>query len=83
LGEGIYLTRKNKDLYVIFTAKMNKPLTINVAHAPGKATLLDGGKKVGVSFRNGQCTIDALNVYPNLPGGGYAWVVKLEDVWNR
>jgi hypothetical protein len=62
---------------------MNKPLTIDLARAPVKAALLGANKKVSYSFRNGKCTISPLNVYPNLPAGGYAWVIKLEGVFDK
>ncbi|OQP40061.1 alpha-L-fucosidase [Niastella yeongjuensis] len=75
---GAWFTQKNMDLYVILTAKMDKPLTFDLATAPGKATLLGVNKKVTVSYRSGKCTINPLELYPNLPAGGYAWVIKLE-----
>jgi alpha-L-fucosidase len=79
-NNGVYYTQKGKDLYVILTTGMDKPLTIDLARAPSKATLLGAGKKVSFLFRNGKCTVNPLNVYPNLPSGGYAWVIKLEGV---
>lgn len=82
-GNGVYYTQKGKDLYVILTTGMDKPLTIELARAPEKATLLGGGKKVSYLFKNGKCTINPLHVYPNLPSGGYAWVIKLEGVLNN
>jgi alpha-L-fucosidase len=77
-GNGIFFTQKGKDLYVILTAAQDKPLSINLPHAPAKATLLGADKKVTAAFRQGKYVINALPVYPNLPNGGYAWVVKLE-----
>jgi alpha-L-fucosidase len=80
---GACYTQKGNDLYVILTTGMNKPLTITLPRAPGKATLLGAAKKVNYSFRNGKCLISPLNVYPNLPAGGYAWVIKLEGVFDK
>ena len=77
-GKNVFITQKNRDLYVILTAAQDKPLSLNLAHAPLKATLLGSDKKVSYSFRNGKCVINPLNTYPNLPSGGYAWVIKLE-----
>jgi alpha-L-fucosidase len=77
-GNGVFITQKNKDMYIMLTNKPDKPFTINLAHAPQKAILLGTDKKVNYSFRNGKCIIEPLNIYPNLPSGGYAWVVKLE-----
>jgi alpha-L-fucosidase len=77
-GNGIFITQKKKDMYILLTNKPDKALTINLAHAPQKAILLGTDKKVSYSFRNGKCIIDPMNIYPNLPSGGYAWVVKLE-----
>jgi alpha-L-fucosidase len=76
--KSIYITQKNKDMYIMLTNKPDKLLTINLAHAPQKAMLLGADKKVSYSFKNGKCIIDPVNIYPNLPSGGYAWVVKLE-----
>jgi alpha-L-fucosidase len=78
-GNGIFSTQKNKDVYVLVTAAPNQPITVELPHAPKKASLLGSDKKVSYSFRNGKCVINTLNVHPNLPNGGYAWVVKLED----
>jgi alpha-L-fucosidase len=78
LADGVYCTQKNNDLYVIVTTEMDKPVTIDPAHAPLKATLLGANKKVSFSYRNGKCIINTLNLCPNLPSGGYAWVIKLE-----
>lgn len=77
-GNGVFITQKKKDMYILLTSKPDKPFTINLAHAPQKAILLGTDKKVSYSFRNGKCIIDPVNIYPNLPSGGYAWVVKLE-----
>lgn len=79
-GNGVFTTRKNKDLYVIVTSASNKSLAIELPNAPRKASLLGSDKKVNYSFSKGKCTINPLSVYPNLPSGGYAWVVKLEGV---
>jgi alpha-L-fucosidase len=79
-NKDVYYTQKGNNLYVIFTTAMDKPLTIELARAPGKATLLGSNKKVSFKFGNGKCIINPLNVYPNLPSGGYAWVIKLEGV---
>lgn len=72
----VFYTQKGKDLYVFLTA--NKPVTIDLAHAPAKATVLGSGQVVKPNFKNGKLSIDGLTLYPNLPSGGYAWVVKLE-----
>jgi len=77
-ANGVYFTQKNKDLYVILTTKIDKPLTIDLPRAPLKATLLGSTKKVSISYRGGKCTINPVDLYPNLPSGGYAWVIKLE-----
>jgi alpha-L-fucosidase len=77
-SNGVFFTQKGKDLYVILTAAQDKPVTIELQKAPVKATLLGSDKKVSGSFRQGKYVINPLPVYPNLPGGEYAWVVKLE-----
>jgi alpha-L-fucosidase len=77
-GNGVFSTQKNQDLYLLLTAETNKPLTVNLTQAPQKATLLGADKKVKYSFKNGKLVIEPLGMYPNLPSGGYAWVIKLE-----
>lgn len=78
VGNGVFVTHKNKDMYLIVTSASDKSITINMANAPVKATLLGSDKTVGFSFKQGKCIIQPLNVHPNLPSGGYAWVLKLE-----
>lgn len=78
VGDGAFITQKDKDLYLILTATPDKSLTLNLTHAPGKVTILNSDKKVKYSYKNGKLVIAPLTVYPNLPSGGYAWVVKLE-----
>jgi alpha-L-fucosidase len=78
--KGASFTQKNKDLYVILTTKMDKPLNIDCARAPVKTTLLGANKKVNVTYKNGKCSINQIELYPNLPSGSYAWVIKLEGV---
>jgi alpha-L-fucosidase len=79
-GNGVFTTQKNKDLYLLLTTDPNKPLTLNLAKAPQKATLLGSDKKIRYSFKNGKLVIGPLGLYPNLPSGGYAWVIKLQGV---
>lgn len=80
-GKGVFFTQKNKDLYVLCTSAQTQPLKLDLTRAPSRATLLGNNKKVNYSFKNGKCVIDGLNLCPNLPSGGYAWVVKLENVF--
>lgn len=77
-AKDVFITQKNKDLYLVLTAAPDKLITLNLAHAPLKATLLGSDKKVSYSFSKGKCVINPGSIYPNLPSGGYAWVVKLE-----
>jgi alpha-L-fucosidase len=74
----IFYTKKNKDLYVLLTAQPNKPLTLDLAHAPAKISLLGGDKVVKYAYKTGKCVIEVPSMYPNLPSGGYAWVLKIE-----
>jgi alpha-L-fucosidase len=80
-AKGMAFTRKDKDLYVFFTSSPGKSLNIDVARAPSRVTLLGAGTKIKYSYRNGRFAIDPLNLYPNLPSGGYAWVMKLENIF--
>lgn len=80
-ANGISFTRKNKDLYVLLTSLQDKPVTIDLTRAPSRATLLGSDKKIKTSFRSGKLVMDAPGLYPNLPSGGYAWVLKLENVF--
>jgi len=77
-GKDVFTTQKGKDLYVIATAAPGEPITVELSHAPGKVSLVGSDKKVTCTFRQGKCVINPLPIYPNLPNGGYAWVVKLE-----
>lgn len=77
-GKDIFVTQKNRDIYLILTAAQDKPVSLGLAHAPLKAVLLGADKKLTYSFSRGTCVISPVNMYPNLPSGGYAWVIKLE-----
>lgn len=79
--KGVFFTQKNKDLYIILTTQMNSPLTIDLPRSPVKVAMLGANKKVSFSYKNGKCIINPLDIYPNLPSGGYAWVIKVEGVF--
>lgn len=79
--KGVFFTQKNKDLYIILTTQMNSPLTIDLPRSPVKVAMLGANKKVSFSYKNGKCIINPLDIYPNLPSGGYAWVIKAEGVF--
>jgi alpha-L-fucosidase len=79
--KGVFFTQKNKDLYIILTTQMNTPLTIDLPRAPVKVAMPEANKKVSFSYKNGKCIIYPLDIYPNLPSGGYAWVIKAEGVF--
>ncbi|RYZ32907.1 MAG: alpha-L-fucosidase [Sphingobacteriales bacterium] len=80
-AKGIAFTRKDKDLYLFLTSPPGKNLVVDLAHAPSQATVLGLNTRANYSFKKGKFTIDASKLYPNLPAGGYAWVVKLENVF--
>lgn len=80
LGNGIFSTQKNGNLYLFITAPQDKPITLNVSHRPSKVTLIGSDKKIKQSYKDGKLVIMPIDLYPNLPSGGYAWVVKLEVV---
>lgn len=71
-------TEKNNDVYVFITAKMDKPVTVNVKRKPSKLTVIGSDKKIKQTYKDGRLVILPMDLYPNLPSGGYAWVVKLE-----
>ena len=79
--KGVFFTQKNKDLYIILTTQMNTPLIIDLPRAPVKVSMLGANKKVSFSYKNGKCIVNPLDLYPNLPSGGYAWVIKVEGVF--
>ncbi|HEX2630597.1 MAG TPA: alpha-L-fucosidase [Chitinophagaceae bacterium] len=79
-GNGIFSTQKNNDVYVFITAAQDKPITINVRRKPMKLAVIGSDKKVKQTYKDGKLTILPMDLYPNLPSGGYAWVVKLEGV---
>jgi alpha-L-fucosidase len=77
--KGVFVTQKGKDVYLILTAAADGPIKVALAHAPAKVTLLGSGKGLAYTFKKGNCVLKQVSVYPNLPSGGYAWVVKLEN----
>jgi alpha-L-fucosidase len=79
-GNGIFSTQKNNDVYVLITAAPDKPITVNVKRKPSKLTVIGSDKKVKQTYKDGKLVITPMDLYPNLPGGGYAWVMKLEGV---
>ncbi len=77
-GNGIFSTEKNGDIYLHITGALHTPITVNVKRKPSKVILVGSDKKIKQSYKNGKMEIMPLDLYPNLPSGGYAWVVKLE-----
>lgn len=78
ISDGVVCTEKNDDVYVLITAKTEKPITVNVKHKPSKVTVIGYDKKIKQTYKDGKLVIMPTDLYPNLPSGGYAWVVKLE-----
>lgn len=76
-GDGVYFTRKGKDVFVFITKPQGNTLEINLPDAPAKVTWLGSDKKIAYTYRKGKCMIRGLDVHPNLPNGGYGWVMKL------
>lgn len=74
----ISYTQKGKDVYALITAQQDKAITIDLSHAPTKLSVLGSDQTIKFNYKNGKLVIDGLKLYPNLPSGGYAWVVKLE-----
>lgn len=79
-NEGVHATQKNKDLYLFFTKTSGQPVTIKVNRAPRKIKILGNSQSVKSGYKNGVLTITPPALYPNLPEGGMAWVVKIDDV---
>jgi alpha-L-fucosidase len=77
--KGVFVTQKGKDIYLILTTAADGPIQVALAHAPAKVTLLGSNKGLGYTFKKGNCVLKQVSVYPNLPSGGYTWVVKLEN----
>ncbi len=78
-GGTVFYTQKGNNLYLILTAQQGKSITVDLKHAPSKLSFLGSGKTLKFSYSNGKCVIDPLTIYPNLPSGGYAWVIKIEN----
>lgn len=79
-NEGMYATQKNKDLYLFFTKTPGKPVTIKTSRVPRKITILGSTQPIKTNYKNGLLTIAPPVLNPNLPEGGLAWVLKIEDI---
>lgn len=75
----VFVTQKGRDIYLILTAAQDRAIQLDLAHAPAKVTLLGSNKPVQSSFHKGKCVLKTPWIYPNLPSGGYAWVLKLTN----
>lgn len=80
LATPFFSTQKNKDVYLFITGSTDQPVTIPVKHKPSKVTVIGSDKKVRQTYKNGLLQVVAPDLYPNLPGGEYAWVLKIEGV---
>lgn len=79
-ANGIFSTQKNKDLYLHITSVFDKPITVTVKQKPLKVAVIGSDKKIKHTYKDGKLTLSPIDLYPNLPAGGYAWVIKLEGV---
>lgn len=77
-GKDVFSTQKNGNVYLFITAPQDKPIMVNVPHKPSGVTMIGSDKKIKQSYKDGKLTITPSDLYPNLPSGGYAWVVKVE-----
>lgn len=76
----VFFTKKGTDLYVICTAWQP---TLEISHIarPTKVSLLGSDQKVGVKASKGKVVLSAPQISPaNMPCN-YAWVYKLEGVF--
>lgn len=80
ISNTIVSTQKGNDLYLLVTSQQNEPFSLDLEKRPGKVTVLGSNQKPVYSYKNGKCRFSPLNLSPNLPSGGYAWVIKLEGV---
>lgn len=76
----VFFTRKNHDRYVLLTTKLDRQIVIDVPRKPSRVTILGDSQAINYVFKNGKCMVDAPKLYPNLPSGGYGWVIKVEGV---
>jgi alpha-L-fucosidase len=76
--ENVFYTRKDTALYIILTGRPETPLTIPLSHAPARLSLLGSRQHISYAYKKGNLVIDPVNIYPNLPAGGYGWVIKVE-----
>jgi alpha-L-fucosidase len=76
----VFYTQKNKDVYMLLTAQQDKSITLDLSHAPAKISLLGSDQAVKYTYKNGKLVIDGVKLYPNLPSGGFAWVLKMAGV---
>ncbi|MEO5681761.1 MAG: alpha-L-fucosidase [Chitinophagaceae bacterium] len=79
-GNAVFSTQKARDVYLFITAKQNKAIEISLKNRPLKLTLIGADNEIRFSYKAGKLSIQLLDLYPNLPSGGLAWVIKLEAV---
>ncbi len=76
----VFFTRKGTDLYVICTAWQSS-LEISDLARPTKVSLLGSDQEVGVKTSKGKVELSSPQITPaNIPCN-YAWVYKLEGVF--
>ena len=75
----VFYTQKNGNLYIFLTGKQDKPIKLALAKAPEKLSFLGSEQAVKYSFKNGNLVIDPVVIHPNLPDGGYGWVIKVKS----
>ncbi|MCD7973304.1 MAG: alpha-L-fucosidase [Candidatus Azobacteroides sp.] len=76
---GIYFTKKEKDLYVIVTEWNKKPVTIKNINNPKRLTLLGSNKKINAVYKNNTLTIQPPSLEIMDIPCQHAWVYKLEN----
>lgn len=74
---GLTSTEKSKDVYLFITSPLNKPITVMLKKKPSAVTVVGSDKKIKQTYKDGKLVLDTMDLYPNLPSGGYAWVIKL------
>jgi alpha-L-fucosidase len=75
----VFFTRKANTLYALCTRFPEKPISIALAQAPNRVTMLGTDVSVRFTYRNGTLTIEPPALTPTKNPSQYAWVFSIQN----